>query len=308
MKVFLLGATGYMGSRVAEKLQAAGHDVLGLSRSDAAVEKLHQQGIEAHRGDLLDRESIAAGVRKADAVINLAVAGGSGEDFDAAKAFSVDQAAAEMIVAALDGSGKRFIHTSGTMVVADLAHGDANKQVFDEDTPLNPPDFMVPRLETERFVLAAAGRGAYVIVLRPSHVYGRGGSFLAPQLFKFARKLGVSAYVGEGANKLSTVHVDDLADLYVLALERAPTGSLYNAESCEATMKEIADAVSRAVGRGGATQSWTMEEAREKWPSGFALFAATNERVTAAKAREQLGWKPQMPTLIEDIEHGPYRN
>jgi nucleoside-diphosphate-sugar epimerase len=307
MKVFLLGATGYMGSRVAEKLQAAGHDVLGLARSDATAQKLQQQGIEAHRGDLLDNESIAAGVQKADAVINLAVAGGSGEDFDADKAFSADQAAAEMIVSALDGSRKRFIHTSGTMVVADLAHGDANEQVFDEDTPLNPPDFMVPRLETERFVLAAVGRGAHIIVLRPSHVYGRGGSFLAPQLFKFARKLGVSAYVGEGANKLSAVHVDDLADLYVLALERAPAGSLYNAESCEATMKEIAEAVSRTVGLGGRTQSWTMEQAEDAW-GGFALFAATNERVTAAKAREQLGWKPQMPTLLEDIEHGSYRN
>ncbi|GAB1545399.1 NAD-dependent epimerase/dehydratase family protein [Scytonema sp. NUACC21] len=297
-----------MGSPVAEKLHAAGHKVLGLARSDVAAEKLQHQGIEAHRGDLLDSVSIAAGVRIADAVINLAMLGSSGENFDADVAFPTDQAAAETIIAALNGSGKPFIHTSGAMVVADLAHGNANEQVFDEDTPLNPPDFMVLRAKTEHFVLAAAKRGdTHSIVLRPSHVYGRGGSFLVPQLLKFACKLGVSAYINEGANKLSVVHVDDLADLYVLALERAPVGEIYNAESFEVTMKEVAVAVSYAVGLGGATQSWTMEEAREKWTPDFTLFAATNERITAAKARKQLGWKPQMLSLLKDIEHGSYR-
>lgn len=298
MKVFLVGATGYIGSVVAEKLQAAGHSVLGLVRSDKAATKLQERGIESHYGNLEDIHCLTEGASCADGVICT---------FHS-DSFEVDRNAINAMLTALDGSQKPFIFTSGSGVVGDMAAGEASELVFDEQTPFQPKPSMAVRVGIEQSVLVAATSGIRSVVLRPPLVYGRGSSIQVPLLLEYARKNGVARYIGKGENIWSTVHVEDLADLYVLALERAPAGTLLNTASGEATMKQMAEAISRLLGLGKA-ESWTMEEASKEWGEFIAQDAmGANSRITGAKAGKLLSWEPKAPSVLEDIEHGSYSN
>ncbi|HLM67423.1 MAG TPA: NAD-dependent epimerase/dehydratase family protein, partial [Longimicrobium sp.] len=234
MRVFVTGATGYVGSAVVDALRAAGHDVVGLARSDEAARRLEAAGCTVLRGSLADTDVLARGARDADAAIH---AGATG----AADQAEVDTAAVHAMLDALAGSGKPFVYTSGIWVL-----GPTGGAVADEDAPANAAAIVAWRAGIERTVADAAARGIRSVVLRPGVVYGRGGG--TPGGFVASgRKKGVVRYVGDGAQRWPMVHVDDLAELYVLALA-APAGTVLNAAGPSLPAREVAEAAARAAG------------------------------------------------------------
>jgi nucleoside-diphosphate-sugar epimerase len=290
MDVLLTGATGYIGSAVADALQVAGHQVIGLARSVPAANRLEALGIRSYRGDLAQPESIAQAARDAGGVIHTASTGN-------ADAPEIDRRAVEAILTALEGTQKPFVYTSGVWVL-----GNTGDQVADEESPLAPTPLAAWRTAVEEQVLTAAQRGVRSVVIRPAIVYGRGGGLVA-MLVRSAREHGAARYIGTGENRWPLVHVDDLANLYRLALERGPAGSLFIAASGPAIrLREIAEAASLAAGVGGRTQAWPIEEARQELgPLADAL--ALDQQVTGAKATRVLGWTPRAPTLWEEMEY-----
>jgi nucleoside-diphosphate-sugar epimerase len=221
MKVFIVGASGYIGGSVATALLAAGHEVAGLVRSDERAEAVRARGIEPVRGSLADAEVLAREARRADAVIHAANAD--------------DRPSVEAILGALRGTGKRFIHTSGSGIVADRAGGQATDRVYDEDTAVVPLPERAARVALNAAIRAAAADGIATAVIAPPMIYGRGtgahaDSIQVPKLIEVARRHGAACCVGPGANAWSNVHVEDLADCYRRALERAPAGAFYYAE------------------------------------------------------------------------------
>jgi nucleoside-diphosphate-sugar epimerase len=290
MRVFLTGATGYIGGAVAERLRSAGHQLSALARSDAAAARLSAAGIEAIRGDFADPKSVAAGGRGADGVISLATT------YDLA----VDGPAIDAILEALAGSNKPFIYTSGIW-----SHGDTAGTVVDEDSPPQPAALVAWRQGIEDRVLAAARRKIRSIVIRPAIVYGRGGGIPAG-FVESARKEGAAQLVGTGENRWPFVHVDDLADLYLLALENAPPGTLLLGVAGEAhPVREVAAAASRGAGANGRIKAWPLEDARKKL-GPYADALVLDQQATGKRAQELLGWQPHRADVLEDIERGSY--
>lgn len=300
MKVFLTGATGYIGGSVAEKLLAVGHEVTGLVRTQEGAAKLRERGIQPLLGTLADHSLLADAARWADAVINAA-------DAD-------NRDAVEAMLPALKGTGKTFIQTSGSSIVGDKAAGEPTDRIFDDETPFDPVPEKMARIAIDRLVLDAAQHGIRTIVICPCLIYGRGlglhkESIQLPMLMNQARKSGIPRYIGRGENIWSTVHIDDLADLYVLALEQASTGSFFFAENGEARFKDMVQAISRLLGMGGVAASWSLDEAIREWGFEAAVFAlGSNSRVRSVKSRTLLGWTPRGQSVIFDIEHGSYRD
>jgi nucleoside-diphosphate-sugar epimerase len=293
MLVFITGATGYVGGSVAARLIARGHRVLGLCRSEEKAAALQGLGIEPLPGTLADAAVLADGARRADAVVNAA-------DSD-------HLYAAERLLEALEGSGKPFIQTSGSSVIADRAAGEPSARIFHEDTPFEPLPERALRGAIDRTVLAAAHRGVRTVVLRPGLIYGTGlglhkESVQIPKLAELARASGVARHVGRGLNMWSHLHIDDTAELFLLALEKAPSGSLFYAENGEATMRELAAAIGRRLGLGEETEPWPIEEAFRAWGSAAYTSLGSNSRIRADKARAMLGWAPSGPPLIETVE------
>ncbi|HVH13646.1 MAG TPA: NAD-dependent epimerase/dehydratase family protein [Longimicrobium sp.] len=288
MRVFMTGATGYVGSAVAEALRAAGHDVVGLARSDEAARQLESAGHGVLRGSLRDTDVLARGAREADATIHAAATGGADQA-------EVDTAAVDVMLDALAGSGRPFIYTSGVWVLG--ATGD---RVADEDAPLDPTPLVAWRVEVERTVVKAASRGISSVVLRPGVVYGRGGG-TPGGLVATGRKKGIVRYVGDGSQRWPLVHVDDLAELYVLALG-APAGSVLNATGPSVPAREIAEAAARATG--AHVESWPLEDARARL-GAYADALALDQRVSAGRALA-LGWRPSRPSLLDEMRSGSY--
>ena len=267
MMLLLTGASGYIGSVVTEKLRAAGHRVLALARSDASARKLEHLGAEPVRGDLRDRAPIERAARRADASIHLAME-------SSADAPALDRNAVDAILAG--ASGKPFVYTSGIWVL-----GNTGGRVADETAPLNPAAIVEWRPAHEQLALGGGG-----IVIRPAMVYGRGGGFVGG----FAASPKV---VGTGENRWPFVHVDDLADLYVLALHARP-GSLYFAASGPSI--PVAE-VARHAARGAQVEFIPVEEARETMgPMADAL--TMDQMVSARKAMEELGWAPKEKSVL----------
>ncbi len=299
MKVFLTGASGYIGGSIATKLLAAGHQIVGLVRSGESAAKLREIGIEPLVGSLTNRELLAEAARCADAVINAA-------DSD-------NRDVVETILLVLEGTGKSFIQTSGTSIVGDKAAGEPSNQVFDdEDLLFQPVPEKAARVAIDQLVLDAAGRGVRSIVLCNSLIYGQGlgvkpDSIQLPLLINQAKKSGVARYIGRGENIWSTVHIEDVAELYLLALEHAQAGEFFFVENGEAKFKDIVEAISRMLGMGGKAESCSIEEAIGEWGYEPAVFAlGSNSRVRGTKARQMLGWKPKWSSVLEDIEQGSY--
>jgi nucleoside-diphosphate-sugar epimerase len=298
MKIFITGASGYIGGALAAALVADGHGVSGLARSDERGAALAARGIAPVHGTLDDSEVLAAAARAADVTINTANASHRG--------------AAEAVAKALAGTGKAFIHTSGSSIVGTRARGELVEAVFDEDTPFTPSPQRAGRVAIDAMVRAAAGNGMRSIVIAPSLIYGRGRglnphSIQVPWLIQLAKKSGVAKHIGSGENRWSNVHIDDVVSLYVAAIEQAPAGSFYFAENGENSMREVCEAVSGMLGFGGRTQSMTAEEAAAEWGEGPANDTmGANSRVRARRARSELGWKPTGPSLIDEIERGCY--
>jgi len=280
MRIFLTGANGYIGGSVAVALIAAGHSVRGLVRSNAKADVVAAHGIEPVIGSLDDTALLQAEARAADAVINAAS--------------SDHRGAAEALIAALAGSGKVLIHSSGSSIVADLAMGEPSDKIFDEATRLTPVAEKAPRVAIDELVLDAIGMRSMVIC--NSMIYGHAlgppaQSVQIPALTRQAESFGVARFIGRGLNRWSNVHIADVAALYVLALAQAPAGTFMFVESGEEALGEIANAIATKLGV-GAAQSWSADEAIAAWGRNMAVFSlGSNSRVrgTAAAA---LGWSP----------------
>ena len=298
MRIFIAGASGYIGGSIAAALTATGHHVSGLARSDEAAAALAKLGIGPVRGALDDAEVLAKAAHDADVTVNAADAG--------------HRAAVEAMLKVLIDTGKTFLHTDGSSIVGTRARGELVEKVFDEDTPFTPTPQRALRVEIDTMVRNAAGNGVRSIVIAPSLIYGLGHglnsqSIQIPWLIKTAKKFGVAKYIGAGENRWANVHIDDLVALYVLAIEKAPAGAFYYAENGENSMREVCEAISRMLGQGGRTQSMSVEEAATEWGEGPANDTmGSNSRVRAKRARAELKWRPTARSLIEEIERGCY--
>jgi nucleoside-diphosphate-sugar epimerase len=293
MKIFLTGGTGYIGHSVSLALKKAGHDVTSLVRSDEKAQALMSRGIRAHKGDLLKPDTIAQGAREADGVIHTAAT-------NDAKMPDADTAAVRVVLRALQGTSKPFVYTSGVWVM-----GNTLGLIADESKPLDPAPVVAWRAELERELIEAAAHGIRTVIIRPAMVYGRGAG-LPAMLVQSARQHGAARYVGTGENHWPFVHVDDLAELYVLALEQAPAGSVYiGAHGDALRLRDVARAASVAAGKQGRVEAWALEEAR----TSLGLLAdalALDQVVSGQKAKKALGWSPKGPFVLDDLKHGSY--
>jgi nucleoside-diphosphate-sugar epimerase len=280
MRLFLTGANGYIGGAAACALIAAGHKVRGLVRSDAKADAVAAHGIEPVIGSLDDTALLQAEARAADAVINAAS--------------SDHRGAAEALIAALSGSGKVFIHSSGSSIVADLAMGEPSDQIFDESTPLTPVADKAARVAIDRLVLDAPGVRSVVIC--NSMIYGHSlgppaQSVQIPALTRQAKVSGVARYIGRGRNRWSNVHIADVAALYVLALAKAPARTFMFVESGEEALGEIANAIAAKL-KLGAAQSWSADEAIAAWGRNMAVYSLGSNSRVRGQAAAALGWEP----------------
>jgi len=298
MKIFITGASGYIGGSVAAALIAAGHSVKGLVRSPERAAAVRALLIEPVIGTLSDSSVLAQSAREADAVINAAN--------------SDDRGAVEAMLPALAGSGKLFLHTIGSSIVGDMAAGERGETIYEDDTPIHPLPGKVARVAIDRLVLDSAKNGVRAVVVCPTMIYGRGHglhqeSVQVPRLISLAKKHGAGRHVGRGENIWSNVHIDDLVPLYVLAFEKAPAGAFYYAENGENSYRELAEAISRMLGFGGRTQPMPIDEAVAEFGEIGAQFSyGSNSRVRAVRARRELGWAPKARTLLDEIERGCY--
>lgn len=289
MKIFVTGASGYIGGSVAALLASRGHAVRGLVRSTGKASGVRAKGIEPVIGTLDDAALLTAEAKAADAVINAANSDHAG--------------AVEALLAGLAGSGKPFIHTSGTSLVGDEAMGEPSDAVFIEETPVKPEPDKEHRVALNKRIVDAAP-GVRTIVLCNSLIYGHtigapAQSVQIPPLVAQARESGIPRYIGRGLNIWSNVHVEDVAELYALALEKAPAGSFYYVENGSAAFGDLVRAIGKALGLGEA-ESWPAEAAVARWGRELAVFAlGSNSRVRADKARRELGWKPRQSSVID---------
>jgi nucleoside-diphosphate-sugar epimerase len=294
MRVFVTGATGWVGSAVIDELRAAGHSVLGLARSDAGAAALASAGVAVHRGSLEDPDSLVAGAGAADAVIHTAF----NHDFTRfAENGAAERRALEALGSALSGTGKTLIVTSGVGLIAP-------GRLVTEDDVRDPNAVPFPR-DPERVSAAAAARGVRVSVIRlaPS-VHGKGDHGFVPTVIGLARKHGVSAYVGEGNNRWPGVHRRDAARLYRLALERGAEYAVYHAVADEGLpFRDIAGIIGRRLNMPVVSLSGDDVGAHFEW---FAHFAQMEANASSAKTRQSLAWHPSEPTLLEDLDSEAY--
>lgn len=291
MRVFVTGATGFVGSAVVADLIAAGHEVLGLTRSDAGARALADAGAEVHRGTLEDPESLARGAAQSDGVIHTAF----NHDFSTYVAnCEDDRRVIEALGSALAGSKRPLIVTSGT----GMGRAAPGQVAREDDPPASAA--VVPRAASEEAADAAAARGVNVSVMRLPQVHDTAKQGLVTYAIEAARAKGASAYVGEGRNRWAAAHVLDTARLYRLAIEKAQSGARYHAVAEEGVaMRDIAEAIGRRLGLPAV--SITPDEA----PGYFgwlAMFAGLDAPASSEWTRRHLGWKPTGPGLIADLE------
>jgi nucleoside-diphosphate-sugar epimerase len=290
MRVFITGASGFIGAPLTAELIGAGHQVIGLARSDSSANALAAAGAEVHRGSVEDLESLRSGAAKADAVIHLAFI----HDFSKFQEnCEIDRRAIEAMGDELAGSDRPLLVTSGTGV---LAPGRTSTEV---DAPV--PSSQFPRGASEEASDAVAARGVRVSIVRLPQVHNPLKQGLITLLIALAKEKGVSAYVGDGANRWPAVHVLNAAHLYRLALEKnAEPGTRYHAVGEEGVqLREIAEAVGRRIDV--PVKSITPEEAVEYF-GWLAHLAAADIPASSALTRERLGWNPTGPGLISDLD------
>lgn len=301
MRIFVTGATGFIGTAVVRELLEAGHQVVGLARTEQAAAALTAVGAEAFRGSLDEPDRLGEGAARADGVIHLAFV----HDFsNFAAACQTDKTAIEAIGEALAGTGKPFIITSGTLVGASLLPPG---QLLTEQDATQPADGAVPRFASELAAMALVERGvrAAIVRLSPS-VHGEGDRGFVPELIRIARRTGVAAYIGDGTNRWPAVHRLDAARLFRLAVEAAPAGARLNGVADEGVLlRDIAGVIGRGLGL--PVVSLPKEEATGHfgWLGGIA---ASDNPSSSAGTQKLLGWKPEQPSLLADLEEGHYFN
>lgn len=300
MRVFVTGATGFIGSAIVRDLQQAGHQVLGLARSDESAALLDAAGVSVHRGTIEDHDALAKGATECDGVIHTAFI----HDFkDHAAASLTDLHAVQTMGRALAGSGKPFVNTTGTMVVAGMQLADG-KLATELDAPIQGSPGG-SRIASERATIELAHSGVRSSVMRlPPSVHGEGDHGFVPMIIARARANGVSAYVGEGINRWPAVHRNDVARLYRLALESAPAGTILHGVAEEGVpTREIAEVIGKRLGM--PVVSKTGDEAREHF-AFLAHFFSVDNPVSSQLTRNTFNWAPTQPGLIADIDNAYY--
>ena len=298
MKVFVTGATGYIGSAIVCELIQVGHQVLGLAHSDAGAASLTSDGAEVHRGALDDLDSLRSGVAASDGVIHTAFIHDSS---DFAKAAQTDLRAVETIGSVLEGSGKPFVITSALLTLSSFL--PPGRIGTEEDVA--DPKSVAPRIASENAALALAKRGVRSSAVRlPPTNHGEGDHGFVPQLINIARTKGGSAYPGDGSNRWPAVHRLDTAHLFRLALESAKAGSVLHAVADEGvTVREIASVIGRRLGV--PVVALPVEKAGEHF--GFlGNFFSQDSPASSALTQQWLGWHPVQPSLLADLDSDYY--
>jgi nucleoside-diphosphate-sugar epimerase len=291
VRIFVTGATGFIGSAVVRELIDAGHQVVGLARSDKSAAALTAVGADVHHGTLDDLDSLRSGAAAADGVIHLAFI----HDFsNFAAAAETDKLAIEAIGEALEGSGKPFVVTSGTLTLTPGRLGT------EEDAPMPTTH---RRSEEAAMVMVKRGVRSSIVRLSPS-VHGPSDYGFIPTLIDIARTKGVSAYIGDGSNRWPAVHRLDAARLFRMAVEDAPADSRLHAVGDEGVpLRDIADVIGRHLNL--PVVSISHEEAADHF--GWISFAVSVDNPTSsARTQERLGWRPEHASLISDLEQGHY--
>jgi nucleoside-diphosphate-sugar epimerase len=295
MLVFVTGATGFVGSAVVKELLSAGHQVLGLARSDAGAASLVAVGAAVHRGSLQDLESLRRGAALADGVIHTAFI----HDFSEFKAnCETDRQVIETLGAALAGTDRPLLITSGTGLLS------LGRPATEDDAAPSGPD-VVPRVASEEAAAVVAARGVRVSIVRlPPSVHGDGDHGFVPMLIAIAREKGISVYVGDGFNRWPAVHRLDAARLYRLALEQARAGDRFHGVGEEGVpFRNIAALIGRRLNVPVISQSPEKAAAHFGW---FAHFAGMDSPASSARTQQRLGWRATQPGLIADLDRDTY--
>jgi nucleoside-diphosphate-sugar epimerase len=291
MRVFVTGASGHLGSAVVPELLKAGHSVVGLARSDASADVLAHAGAEVRRGDLDDLDGLREAAAASDGVIHLAFKHDLMTTGDYAGAVDADLAAVRALAEELEGSGKPFVGTSGTGMLAGLNRVGTEDDVLDTG----------PRIDAENALMAFADRGVRPSIVRlPPVVHSTLDKHgFVPTLIAAARAAGRSGYLGDGTNRWPSVHTLDAAHLYRLALEEAPAGTRLHAVGDEGVpLRQLAEAIGRHLGLPVASIPDGEAQAHFGW---LAAFVGVDNPTSAARTKERFGWAPTEPGLLDDL-------
>ncbi|ARE37873.1 NAD-dependent epimerase (plasmid) [Rhodococcus sp. BH4] len=296
MNVLVIGAGGYLGSSIVERFLIGNHEVRGLVRNAAAAQRLRNLGAMPINGDLTALESLLPAILEADAVI-----------YAAQLMLEPEKKTVSTILDALEGTGKTFVFTSGTGVLSQRTDGEWSEDTFAEDDHFVPSKYIGARRDTEDLVRQATNRGIRTMVVRPSMIWGRGGCPMIDGLYRSAAATDAVCYIGRGLNLYSNVHVDDVAELFHLAVEKGSAGALYHAVSGETNFRTLAEGVARVLDV--PTRSVDLGEAITFWDKFTALIAfSVCSRSRAVRSRRELGWRPHPDRLdiLDDVDHPNY--
>ncbi|OCC25067.1 hypothetical protein MB02_04275 [Croceicoccus estronivorus] len=295
MNVLIFGASGYLGSHIAQNLSRAGMDVTGISRSAAGDLIVQSAGATPMRGDLSEPQALLDAAIEHDAVIYTAQLDMQ-EEFDFLSSLTKK----------LSGAKKDLIFTSGTGILSQRTDGEWSEDTFAEHDDFVPSRYIGFRHVTENLVMSAGWTGAVrAMVIRPSMIWGNGGCGHMARFYKDAWEFGEVGYLGRGLNLYSNVHVEDLAELYRLALEKGSGGALYHAVAGELNNRTIAQAV--AADAGVPSRSLDFDEAVERWGKFYTLIGmGVCSRSRAPRSRKELGWSPVHLDLLDDVGHSNY--
>ncbi|GCE44820.1 NAD-dependent epimerase/dehydratase family protein [Rhodococcus sp. USK10] len=299
MKTLVIGATGYVGSRIAQEFRSHGHETYGLARSQKSKEVLSAAGVIPVEGDLAELAKLAATVDDFDVLV-----------FAATVPFEDEKDVIQELLTAFTRPGRSLVFISGSGVVSTAARDGAwNDYTAAEDDPFPFPALRNRkiRITTERLLTDAASEGLRTFIIRPPLIWGRAGSIQIPQFFESARKTGTVCYLGQGLNLYSHVHVDDVATVSYLAFEKGTPGAVYHLVAGEVNFRAIAEAVGEVTGC--PTRSLDYDQAVELWGAPWVdLGLAVNSRIRSPRTRTELGWTPAHVDVIEDIRHGSYKD